>query len=252
MTKSVPVSKPRARNPKDAKPALPLSYGEYLTGGIELLKRKGERTRLRLKAAAARLLDRIGYHDLRVSDIHEEAEVSNALFYVYFKNKEVIAQEVLDGFLEFLEYFPNRDTSSASHEISIYLGNLRYVEMFKANPGLMRCVFQFADEFPEFATKWHAWNARWRARVTRAASRMPDIAFSDPQELDLAIAALGSMVDAFLRLAFIEQEPSIAGTRLGGDPIALANLLTRLWVRGLFATDVSALIPTDKSAPDFL
>lgn len=215
----------------------PLSYAEYLSAQISLAKRKGERTRLRLKAAAARLLGQVGYRDLRVSDIHEEADVSNALFYVYFKNKEEISQEVLDGFLAFLEGFPDGNRPPASRFGSIRHGNLRYAQMFAANAGLMRCVFQFADEFPAFAAKWHAWNARWRDRTIRAMQRKPDIALAGPGELDAAVIALGAMIDAFLRMAFIEREPSLAGTRYESDPAALAELLSKLWIRALFAAD---------------
>ena len=221
------------------KPA-PLSYGDYLERQIGEAKRKGERTRLTLVAAAARLLDHVGYRDLRVSDVNEAASVSNALFYVYFKNKDEISQEVLVGFLEFLGSFRERDEPAGSAEAAILHGNLRYAQMFKANAGLMRCVFQFADEFPEFASRWHAWNAGWRERVVRSVTRAPAAVFPDAEELDFAVAALGAMVDAFLRMAFVEREPTIAGTRVGSDPERLAQLLTRLWVRGLFVRDPRA------------
>lgn len=219
----------------------PLSYAEFLASEVNAAKRKGERTRLRLKAAAARLLGKVGYRDLRVSDIHEEADVSNALFYVYFKNKEEISQEVLDGFLAFLEGFPDGERPPATRFGSIRHGNLRYAQMFAANAGLMRCVFQFADEFPGFAAKWHAWNARWRERTTRAMQRKPDLALSAPGEIDAAVIALGSMIDGFLRMAFIEHEPSLAGTRYESDPEALADLLSKLWIRAVFAADPDEL-----------
>ena len=215
----------------------PLSYSDYLHRQIGEARRKGERTRLTLITAAARLLDKVGYRDLRVSDVNEGANVSNALFYVYFKNKDEISLEVLAGFLEFLESFRDRDEPAGSAEVAILHGNLRYAQMFKANAGLMRCVFQFSDEFPDFAKRWHEWNARWRDRVVRSISRATDAAFDKPEELDFAVAALGSMVDAFLRLAFVEQEPTITGMEFGSDPERLAELFTRLWVRSLFARD---------------
>lgn len=214
-----------------------LSYAEFLASEISGAKRKGERTRLRLKAAAAKLLGEVGYRDLRVSDIHEEADVSNALFYVYFKNKEEVSQEVLVGFLAFLESFPDREYPSATRFGSIRHGNLRYAQMFHANAGLMRCVFQFSDEFPEFAAKWHAWNGRWRERTTRAMLRKRDIALKDAEEIAVAVTALGAMVDGLLRFAFIEHEPTLAKTRYESDSAALAELLSKLWIRALFALD---------------
>ena len=67
--------------------------------------------------------------------------------------------------------------------------------------------------------------------------RKPDIVLAGPGELDAAVIALGAMVDAFLRMAFIEHEPSLAGTRYESDPAALAELLSKLWIRALFTGD---------------
>ena len=56
-----------------------LAFAERLSAAAEApAKRKGERTRALLKAAAAQLLERGGYRALRVTDINEKAGVSNA------------------------------------------------------------------------------------------------------------------------------------------------------------------------------
>ena len=217
----------------------PLSFAEFLETRLDDPgKRKGERTRDRLKAATTRLLERAGYRDLRVTDINEEAGVSNALFYVYFQNKDVITREVLTDFLAYLETFRSRDSKSKSTEEGIYIGNLRYTQMFKANAGLMRCLFQFSDEFPDFALHWQAWNANWRDRVVRALNRAEELKQADPTDIMFSVAALGSMVDAYLRMAFIDKDSTLIGVMPEDDVDKVALRLTRLWVRGLFSREM--------------
>jgi hypothetical protein len=63
-------------------------------------KRKGDRTRERLKLGAARVLENVGYHALRIVDITEAAETSDGSFYIYFKDKKDITLCVLQEFLE--------------------------------------------------------------------------------------------------------------------------------------------------------
>jgi AcrR family transcriptional regulator len=240
MVKATSARARRALPAKADRPEFPLSYGEFLDARLDdPTKRKGERTRDRLKAATVNMLEKSGYRDLRVTDINETAKVSNALFYVYFQNKEEIAKEVLTDFLSYLDTFRSRDPPHTSSEESIYYGNLRYAEMFRANPGLMRCIFQFTDEFPEFAQHWHAWNRSWRDRVIRSLARARGVQFKSQEDVGLAVVALGSMIDGFLRLAFIEGEPSITAPETPADTAALALFLTRMWIRSLFAREMT-------------
>ena len=130
-------------------------YPRHLRARIsEIAKTKGQRTRAALLAAAAELLEHVGYRDLRVTDINERAGVSNALFYTYFENKETIAREVMTGFLQTLYEHDEAETKPSSTEESIYRANLHYVRRFAANPGLMRCLLQFGDEIKEFGSLW--------------------------------------------------------------------------------------------------
>jgi AcrR family transcriptional regulator len=52
------------------------------------LRPRGEKTRLRLLEAGAKVLPARGYHDARVDDIVEAAGVSHGTFYRYFSNKD--------------------------------------------------------------------------------------------------------------------------------------------------------------------
>ena len=203
-------------------------------------QRKGERTRARLVAAAAQLLEQDGYRKLRVTDINEKADVSNALFYVYFPNKDEITKEVMTQFLDVLFSHSARDTAPANVEEAIFRANADYVSRFAANSGLMRCLLQFGDEMSDFEKLWRERNGQWIKRAVKRFSREPDIALKGVAEVWSATAALGMMMDGMLRLIYVEREPV---TREYARAIApneqlLALFLTRLWVRTLFSREM--------------
>ena len=60
--------------------------------------RKGQRTRNRLKAAAAQALEENGFHALKMGDVCAAADVSQGAIYQYFDNKQHITFEVLKDF----------------------------------------------------------------------------------------------------------------------------------------------------------
>jgi AcrR family transcriptional regulator len=219
-----------------------LSFADRLVAlADDPTQRKGERTRGRLKAAAARLLESGGYRDMRVTDINENADVSNALFYVYFPNKEKITQEVMTEFLDVLFAHPPRDSAPATIEEAIYRANLDYVQRFAANPGLMRCLLQFGDEIAEFEKLWRERNGRWIERAVKRLAREPDLKVKSVAEIWTATAALGMMMDGILRLIYVEREPKTRehARTIAPDEYRLALFLTRLWIRALFAREMA-------------
>lgn len=217
-------------------------FAAWLDAQVDMKdKRKGERTRDRLKAAAAWQLEEVGYRELRVTDINERAGVSNALFYVYFKNKQELTQEVLTEFLATLQ--PAMNENPAGPDDAIYRGNLGYARAFAANPGLMRCLLQFGDEIPEFGSLWNAFNTNWIERTVASVERRADYCFATRDELVAAIASLGMMVDGLLRLVFVERNVTVAASvkQIGQSPEELAAFLTQLWHRVIYVRDADPL-----------
>ncbi len=222
-------------------PAESLAFAQRLsTLAEDPAKRKGERTRALLKAAAAHLLEGGGYRDLRVTDINERAGVSNALFYVYFPNKEKITEEVMTEFLDVLFSRTARDAPPNSVEESIYYANLDYVRRFAANPGMMRCLLQFGDEIAEFEKLWRERNGRWIERSVKRLKREPDLKLKSVAEIWSASAALGMMMDGILRLIYVEREPTTREymRAVAPDEPRVALFLTRLWIRAIFAREM--------------
>jgi AcrR family transcriptional regulator len=224
-------------------------YPQYLRSLINAPgKSKGQRTRNALLAAAAELLEKVGYRDLRVTDINERANVSNALFYTYFENKETISREVMTGFLQTLYEHDENEPKPKSTEESIYRANLYYVRRFAANPGLMRCLLQFGDEIKEFGSLWRESNRIWLQRVVSKLAREPELASLEVDAIWTMVTALGSMVDGMLRMVYIEADSAtrLHAGNLPNDAEQFAIFLTRLWVRGLFGRDMTSTEATLK------
>jgi AcrR family transcriptional regulator len=73
------------------------------------LRPRGEKTRLRLLEAGAKVLPARGYHDARVDDVVEVAGVSHGTFYRYFSNMDdffrVLAEDASTRMIDLIDRF---------------------------------------------------------------------------------------------------------------------------------------------------
>jgi len=70
--------------------------GRNRTPSAQRIGAKGASTRRQLIEATAKLVEECGMHRLRIADVAREAGVSQATFYVYFKDLEEAALAVLE------------------------------------------------------------------------------------------------------------------------------------------------------------
>jgi AcrR family transcriptional regulator len=64
---------------------------------IEPRTERGEQTRQRLLVAARKVYEERGFHDTRVGDICDGANLAHGTFYIYFKTKEDIFYSLVDS-----------------------------------------------------------------------------------------------------------------------------------------------------------
>ena len=215
------------------------SYTRRLTAELKSNppKRKGERTRRRLELAAARVLERNGFHGLRVGDITSAADASDGSFYIYFKDKKEITLSVLEDFLTSSPL--GAEGGGARHGgpfEAIREANLLWIRHVRANAGLMRCVFQVSDEDTEFSRLVHSTNRTWYERVARSVIRNHPDAAVQPDAALFAAWTLGSMTDELLRRIVVYPDPNLVGF-LGAtatDDEALATAIAVIWYRVLY------------------
>jgi AcrR family transcriptional regulator len=202
-------------------------------------KRKGERTRDRLKLATATVLSRVGYQRLRISDICDEAGVSAGSFYVYYQNKDEIAVEVLTEFLGAIEAAYQSDAPPRDAFEAIFRTNLAYIAAARANGGLFRCLLQVADEEPAFAAAANEINRNHMHRVASSILSHTSEGAVTEEVAMLAAYTLGGMVDEICRRIFVVQDAHLKDTlqKSSMTDEALAEFLSVVWYRSLYSRD---------------
>jgi len=229
-----------------------ISYIEYLQDSFDRNppKRKGDRTRDRIKIAVAKSLEKKGYLAMRVIDVTEVAEIAEGSFYVYFKDKTEATLAVLTDLLDnfFALEAPREGLAPRTAYDSIRLANRRWIAVCRANAGLMRCILQVGDEAPEFAQLSQRANAVWYERVAMGTKRRRGEEGAAPL---LAAYLLGGMMDELVRKLIVYPDLDLMALRdaMGLDDDGVADASSLVWLR-IFHPDqpIPANVPESVAA----
>ena len=218
-----------------------LSFKRYLEEQEKVPPRKGDRTRIRLRIATIEVLDKVGYHRMRISDIVSAAGITSGSLYQYYTDKPHVTLAVLD---EFGEFFATRqnigfDGPARSHFEAIRRSNFRFFQLVEQNPGLMRCLLQVADDEPEFARRFYANSHRQNQRIAQGILKRLGAAPDRLPAITVVVYALGAMMDEIARRLLIQKDPELRGLveAIDLDTEALADVLASIWYRALYASD---------------
>ena len=195
---------------------------------------RGARARAKLKRAALVVLEREGYHHMRIADVTREAGVAQGLFYHYFKDLKSLTIEVLEDFVaqaanaEEIE----KDVPRGDWYSRIYAYNHLVVSSYAKRPGVMRCLLQMADEDPDFSTMLRSSFRRQLMWLVDLMPRLfPRVEFARGQALMIAYSLAGTS-DTLLREYFIDRSDTLRQANVSVDE--LAELITTMFYRALF------------------
>lgn len=211
-----------------------------MAANIDNNKRKGTRSqkgaqaRIKLKKAAFTVLERVGYHKMRIADVTSEAGVAAGLFYHYFSDLKSLTIEVLTDFIaesrniEAIE----KDVPKGDWYERILAHNRLSATAHAKHPGIMRSLLQLADEDADFAIMLRE---SFRQQLSWLISLMPKLfpqaKFSKHQAAMIVYTLAGSG-DTTLRNYYINREPALMEEPV--DVEEIAELLTVIYYRGLF------------------
>jgi AcrR family transcriptional regulator len=195
---------------------------------------RGARARAKLKAAAMVVLEREGYHKMRIADVTREAGVAQGLFYHYFKDLKSLTLEVLTDFTN-----PAIDVAGIEKDVErgdwygrIYSHNLLVVNSYAKRPGVMRCLLQMADEDAQFSASLRAsYREQLLWLVDLMPGMFPGVKFKKHQAL-MTVYALAGIGEGLLREYFINQSKTLGAAGL--DIAEMAELLSTMFYRALF------------------
>lgn len=215
-----------------------LSYIDYLEQKFaeQPPSRKGLRTHARLRIAAAKVLQQKGYHSLRITDVTETAAFAEGSFYLHFKDKTDVTLSVLTGMLDDFFAMQMASTSAPTPHEAIRRANRQWISLCRQNSGLMRCVFQLADEEPRFAQLLHHANRQWYGRIAQSFTRQHKGLGSSPALFGAYL--LGSMMDEVVRKLIVYPDPEFLAvlSDLKADDLAVADAASLLWLKVLYST----------------
>ena len=201
-------------------------------------RRKGERTRDRIRLATVELLNDVGYREMKVADICRRADVTPPVLYLYFKNKETLTADVLQ---EFLNAFLTREHGGEGRTAfaSILHANHQWIALARANAGLMRCLLQLSEEVPEFAAIFAKASDLWYQRIARSVVRRFPSAAADEATIHLIAHSMGAMMDELTRKLFAGLDPHLTtlASRVAPTDETLAHFVSVLWYRAIYAAD---------------
>ncbi|MCC7054363.1 MAG: TetR/AcrR family transcriptional regulator [Gemmatimonadaceae bacterium] len=201
-------------------------------------RRKGERTRDRIRLATVQLLDEVGYRDLTVAEICARADVTAPVLYLYFENKQALMTDVLREFLD--DFLARGEVATAATAFeSIHSANRTWIALARENAGLMRCLLQLSDDVPEFAALFANASDAWYRRIARNVVRRFPSAATEEAGIHLIAHAMGAMMDEVTRKLFSGNDPHLQALVATVAPTDddLARFLSLIWHRALYAAD---------------
>ncbi len=198
------------------------------------LSARGEKARARLMQACLAVLEREGYHRMRIADVTREAGVAQGLFYHYFKDLKSLTVEVLTNFAR-----AHHDPALVEQGVEkgdwygrIYAYNLMIVSSYSRRPGVMRCLLQLADEDTEFSAMLREQYREQLMWLVELMPRMfPEVKFARHQALMVAYSLAG-IGEGLMREYFINQSKTLRAAKLSEEEFA--ELLTTMFYRALF------------------
>ncbi|MDB5850211.1 MAG: betI [Rhodoferax sp.] len=217
------------------------AYRDVLRAAAEdAALRKGERTALRIRWAACELLEQVSLNALKVQDICAHLGIAQGTLYQYFADRDSLLQTLLLDFVAFLRERMEASTQGSSGpEESAQRATRAYCELFAGNTGLMKCLLNHYEAFPEAKSILSEFNRGWTETIVRsvkkhrAARGMPasGVPRTSDAELRRRVYALGGMVDQYLSWIYLGGDAHVA--TVAGDLDAMVNTLNFIWQQAL-------------------
>ena len=226
---------PAARRPAEA--LAPIRFATYLeASALEVPKgQRSERSRLKLMAAGARLLDRSTFKDLKIEDVSVEAGLAKGTFYIHFPSKEDFLRELADAYCAFeLNTLPRR-VGGLSRFVAGRMWISWYERTFASNAGILRCIVQMGANDEPMRQLWLNRNASVVQAMLAESMGGVEMTAEERRTLLWAMRTVGGMLDQSLFDRYGLQTPS--GQEDPADLDALIEMHAVLAHRALYGCE---------------
>lgn len=194
-------------------------------GGQRPLTGRGERTRRRLLEAAEVVFGDLGYHAASVVKITEQAGVGQGTFYLYFRTKAQIFEELVDDLNgRVRRAMAERAAGARDRSDTERLGLLGFLEFTARHPALYRIIQQAEFVAPDAMRRHYERIATAYAEGLREAMDRGEIERCDPEVLAWSLMGVGEMVG----MRWILWNDAAAGRRGQADPVVPARVVSEV------------------------
>ena len=135
---------------RTGQPSPPPRLPSQAPGILEPTTQRGRNTRAKLLAAAREVFSRVGFSDVRITDITAAAGVASGTFYTYFDSKEEIFREVAAQALAEMSAAPRRppDDTERDPARQMEAATRRYFESVRRNARIAHSVEEIQAREP--------------------------------------------------------------------------------------------------------
>jgi AcrR family transcriptional regulator len=170
------------------------------------LSRRGLDTRRRLLDAAESIFVELDYHEASIVKITEAAGVAQGTFYLYFRSKQDVFEEVVRDLNRRVRHALTEAASSASNRREAEeLGFREFLRFTAENPALYRVIRQAEFVAPDVLREHYDRFVGAYAKRLREAMDAGEIAESDPDLLAFVLAGAAELFG--LRLDLWPEDP---------------------------------------------
>lgn len=195
---------------------------------------KGKIARAKLRTAALEVMERVGYHRMRITDVTAEAGVASGLFYHYFKDLKSLTLDVLQDFVSHSLHLDDieKDVPKGDWYERMLAHNRLVVLAYAERPGIMRALLQLADEDEDFSAMLRENFVQQLSWLTRQMPKLFPAAEMPEHQAMMVVYALAGTGETVLRDYYINQEPVLREKELTVEQ--MTELITVMFYRGLF------------------
>ncbi|MEH6442502.1 MAG: TetR/AcrR family transcriptional regulator [Oceanospirillaceae bacterium] len=197
-------------------------------------KKKRDRTKAAIQFAMCQLLEKKPLSTITIADVCITAKIAHGTFYIYFTDREMLVDELLTGFVDFIQSTMLLESSDVPTD-PVKKTTAAYIELFEKNTGLMKCLLNHHEDFTVPSEQFHKLNVTWARIVVSAAikkiSEKPSDSDSLEEELLRRAFALGGMVDQYLATVYIHKDSVLKN--ISQDKQKVIETLSFIWKQGM-------------------
>lgn len=182
-------------------------------------RERAEETHQHLLASAKAVFEERGYRCTSVAAITEAASTAHGTFYLYFRNKEDVFEQLVDSLMEELyrETLTPLDPATHVYDAEVARGRVAaFLAVAERERGLMRALFEAIVESPTIAARWRSARERFVEGIAARLRTYRDRGELRALDVDLAAATLCGMLEwlVFTSAAFEVPGPLEASERV--------------------------------------